>query len=70
MFLTCYGRFARIGRCYHCGLSCHLVVNDQVAYESVLSKAKKILHDDFHIEQTTIQVDKEHSQCKDHDPCN
>lgn len=25
---------------------------------------------DFHIEHTTIQVDKEHSQCKDHDYCN
>lgn len=51
-------------------LSCHLVVDNQVENESVLSKAKKILHDEFHIEHTTIQIDKEHSACKDHNHCN
>lgn len=51
-------------------LSCHLVVEGDVSYEEILAQAKKVLHDEYHIEHTTIQVDKTESHCINTDHCN
>jgi cobalt-zinc-cadmium efflux system protein len=51
-------------------LSCHLVTNPKVHYQEMLGKAKKVLHDEFHIEHTTIQIDMESSDCPKDDHCN
>lgn len=40
-------------------LSCHLVVDQDEDDQMVLSKAKKLLHDEFHLHHITIQIDKE-----------
>ncbi len=50
--------------------SCHLVVNPEANYDEVLASAKKLLHDHFHIDHTTIQLDKSDSRCIDRDHCN
>jgi cobalt-zinc-cadmium efflux system protein len=43
--------------------SCHLVVNEEADSDEVLLSAKKILHDRFHFDHTTIQIDKNSSSC-------
>ena len=52
-------------------LSCHLVVNPEEDYHLVLSKAKKLLHDEFELHHVTIQIDKEGTDgCSTNDHCN
>jgi cobalt-zinc-cadmium efflux system protein len=51
-------------------LSCHIVKESGSDYKTVLQKAKQILHDDFHIEHTTIQVDDVAGDCPEQDHCN
>ena len=43
-------------------LSCHLVIGQEQDDQTVLSKAKKLLHDEFDLHHTTIQIDKEGSE--------
>lgn len=48
-------------------LSCHLSVDDSVDCQTVLQQAISQIADEFHIEHTTIQVEKsllKHSECK------
>ncbi|MBB3155506.1 cobalt-zinc-cadmium efflux system protein [Paenibacillus endophyticus] len=48
-------------------LSCHLTVDDSVDCQTVLQQAISQIADEFHIEHTTIQVEKsllKHSECK------
>ncbi|MET1030915.1 cation diffusion facilitator family transporter [Domibacillus tundrae] len=40
-------------------ISCHLVVKESEDEQMVLSKAKKMLHDEFELHHVTIQIDKE-----------
>jgi cobalt-zinc-cadmium efflux system protein len=51
-------------------LSCHLVVDSTTDGNEILLQAKKVLHDQFHIEHTTIQMDKSEFDCPDHEHCN
>ncbi|OAH52906.1 MULTISPECIES: cation diffusion facilitator family transporter [Bacillaceae] len=52
-------------------LSCHLVINQDEDYQMVLSKAKKLLLDEFHLHHVTIQIDKEGGEdCSSEDHCN
>ncbi|KKB34701.1 cation diffusion facilitator family transporter [Bacillus thermotolerans] len=52
-------------------LSCHLVVEAVEDYQSVLSKAKQLLLDEFHLHHVTIQIDKEEKgNCSLGDHCN
>ncbi|WP_046175540.1 cation diffusion facilitator family transporter [Domibacillus indicus] len=40
-------------------ISCHLVVKEGEDNQSVLAKAKKLLHDEFELHHVTIQIEKE-----------
>lgn len=40
-------------------VSCHLVVDNEENDQLVLSRAKKLLHDEFELHHVTIQIDKE-----------
>ena len=51
-------------------LSCHFVVEAGVNHQDLLSKAKEILHDQFHLHHTTIQIDEDGSICSEGDHCN
>jgi cobalt-zinc-cadmium efflux system protein len=52
-------------------LSCHLVVDAEEDYQTILSKAKKLLLDEFHLHHVTIQIDKEGMEdCSSGDHCN
>ncbi|MCM3164320.1 MULTISPECIES: cation diffusion facilitator family transporter [Bacillaceae] len=51
-------------------LSCHLVVGPGISHQELLVKAKQILHDQFHLHHTTIQIDVEGYQCSEGDHCN
>ncbi|WP_050179659.1 cation diffusion facilitator family transporter [Domibacillus robiginosus] len=52
-------------------LSCHLVVSREEDDQSVLSKAKKLLHDEFELHHVTIQIDKEGGEnCSSDGHCN
>ncbi|MED3726686.1 cation diffusion facilitator family transporter [Priestia filamentosa] len=44
-------------------LSCHIVVEDFNRYEQIMTEVKHILSHAFHIEHTTIQVDKHQDMC-------
>lgn len=44
-------------------LSCHLVVEEEKDNQEILKKANQLLHDAFHLEHTTIQIDVEESSC-------
>ncbi|RAS86170.1 cation diffusion facilitator family transporter [Priestia endophytica] len=44
-------------------LSCHIVVEDFNRYEQIMTESKHILSHAFHIEHTTIQVDKHQGIC-------
>lgn len=51
-------------------LSCHLVISDG-DHDEVLHDAQKLLHDDFSIEHSTIQVESKESGCPSpHGTCN
>lgn len=47
-------------------LSCHIVLLDGGEHDLVLHQAQAILHDQFAIEHTTIQVEGEKSGCPNH----
>jgi cobalt-zinc-cadmium efflux system protein len=51
-------------------LSCHIVKEHDAKYQTVLTNAKKILQDQFHIEHTTIQIDEAAIGCQEEDHCN
>ena len=52
-------------------LSCHLTIFDEGIHDEILSNAQKILHDDFEIEHSTIQVEKAANGCPSpHGTCN
>ncbi|MCM3717560.1 cation diffusion facilitator family transporter [Fictibacillus phosphorivorans] len=39
-------------------LSCHVVKEHSADYQEVLKQVKKVLHDEFHIHHTTIEIDE------------
>jgi cobalt-zinc-cadmium efflux system protein len=45
-------------------LSCHIVIDQGIAHQELLNRAKKLLHDEYHIEHTTIQIDINGDQCE------
>lgn len=52
-------------------LSCHLIVEQDQNDQDVLSKAKKLLHEEFELHHVTIQIDKEGTaKCSVDDHCN
>lgn len=52
-------------------LSCHLTIADYGIHDEVLSCAQKILHDEFAIEHSTIQVERAANGCPSpHGTCN
>lgn len=52
-------------------LSCHLTILDDGAEDMVLKQSQKLLHDQFNIEHSTIQVERERSGCPSpHGTCN
>jgi cobalt-zinc-cadmium efflux system protein len=52
-------------------LSCHMVIAGDGIHDSILHHAQSILHDDFEIEHSTIQVEKlEHGCPNHHGSCN
>jgi len=50
-------------------LSCHLIVSKEADYPLILQQAQHKLNHEFHIEHTTIQLDREDGFCKG-DHCN
>lgn len=52
-------------------LSCHITISDEGIHDEILAQTQKILHDDFHIEHSTIQVEKAAIGCPSpHGTCN
>jgi cobalt-zinc-cadmium efflux system protein len=52
-------------------LSCHITIQDEGVHDAVLLESQKILHDDFGIEHSTIQVEKSTHGCPSpHGTCN
>jgi cobalt-zinc-cadmium efflux system protein len=52
-------------------LSCHITILDDGTHDEILSQSQGILHDEFHIEHSTIQVEKETNGCPSpHGTCN
>ncbi|WHX99959.1 cation diffusion facilitator family transporter [Neobacillus sp. DY30] len=52
-------------------LSCHITILDEGIHDEILARSQKILHDEFHIEHSTIQVEKEEIGCPSpHGTCN
>ncbi|MFP5112660.1 cation diffusion facilitator family transporter [Bacillaceae bacterium C204] len=52
-------------------LSCHITISNNGVHDDVLSQSQRILHDDFHIEHSTIQIEKEANGCPSpHGTCN
>ena len=52
-------------------LSCHITISDNGVHDDILSLSQHILHDEFHIEHSTIQVEKETNGCPSpHGICN
>jgi cobalt-zinc-cadmium efflux system protein len=52
-------------------LSCHLTILDEAAHDDILLQTQKILHDQFDIEHSTIQVEKAANGCPSpHGTCN
>ncbi|WP_066295190.1 cation diffusion facilitator family transporter [Bacillus sp. FJAT-29937] len=47
-------------------LSCHIVIEDTGVHDVVLHHAQSILHDDFGIDHSTIQVEKGEFGCPNH----
>ncbi|EIJ78391.1 CzcD [Bacillus methanolicus PB1] len=47
-------------------LSCHISIEGDGVHDTVLHRAQSILHDDFGIEHSTIQVEKEEHGCPNH----
>lgn len=52
-------------------LSCHIVIKGDIIQNQILTRAQSILHDDFGIEHSTIQLEqKEHGCPNHHGSCN
>ncbi|WP_409304476.1 cation diffusion facilitator family transporter [Peribacillus sp. SCS-155] len=52
-------------------LSCHVVIGNGAAHDDILRKAQSLLHDQYGIEHSTIQVEQEENGCPNpHDSCN
>ncbi|MBH0157160.1 MAG: cation diffusion facilitator family transporter [Bacillota bacterium] len=51
-------------------LSCHVVKETSADYKEVLNQVKKVLHDEFHIHHTTIEVDEEREGHQHQGHCN
>ncbi|KOO47072.1 cation diffusion facilitator family transporter [Priestia koreensis] len=51
-------------------LSCHVVVRDQTEQASILKMVNNVLHDEYGLHHTTIQVDCSDSFCNKEDRCN
>jgi cobalt-zinc-cadmium efflux system protein len=52
-------------------LSCHITITDHGVHDEVLLQSQKILHDEFDIEHSTIQVEKAANGCPSpHGTCN
>ena len=52
-------------------LSCHLTITNDGIHDDILFRAQKVLHDEFDIEHSTIQVEKEANGCPSpHGTCN
>ncbi|MFK9090169.1 cation diffusion facilitator family transporter [Bacillus salipaludis] len=52
-------------------LSCHITISDEGVHDEILLQSQRILHDDFNIEHSTIQIEKEANGCPSpHGTCN
>jgi cobalt-zinc-cadmium efflux system protein len=52
-------------------LSCHVVISEGATHDDVLMLAQSMLHDQYGIEHSTIQVERKESGCPNpHDSCN
>lgn len=52
-------------------LSCHITIYDDGVHDEILAQAQKILHDEFEIEHSTLQVEKAANGCPSpHGTCN
>lgn len=51
-------------------LSCHVVAESETGHQQLLESIKKVLHDEFHLEHTTIQVDLKGEPCCENVHCN
>jgi cobalt-zinc-cadmium efflux system protein len=52
-------------------LSCHIVIEGEGVHDTILHRAQTILHDEFEIEHSTIQIEKiEHGCPNHHGSCN
>ncbi|NRD76521.1 cation transporter [Bacillus sp. BRMEA1] len=52
-------------------LSCHITILNDGVHDDILLRAQKMLHDEFDIEHSTIQVEKEANGCPSpHGTCN
>jgi cobalt-zinc-cadmium efflux system protein len=52
-------------------LSCHITITDHGIHDEILLQSQKILHDEFDIEHSTIQVEKAANGCPSpHGTCN
>lgn len=52
-------------------LSCHLAISGDGSHDQVLRHAQSLLHDEFGIDHSTIQVESENAGCPSkHGPCN
>lgn len=52
-------------------LSCHITILDNAIHDEILSQSQRILHDQFDIEHSTIQVEKVTNGCPSpHGTCN
>ncbi|MDR7237777.1 cation diffusion facilitator family transporter [Neobacillus drentensis] len=47
-------------------LSCHIAIEGEGLHDAILRKAQSILHDDFGIEHSTIQVEQKEIGCPSH----
>lgn len=47
-------------------LSCHVAIKDARIHDKILREAQSILHDDFGIEHSTIQVENKEDGCPNH----
>ncbi|TES57689.1 cation transporter [Halalkalibacterium halodurans] len=45
-------------------ISCHMVVEQGIDHSEMLSIANKTLHDEYHLEHTTIQIEDDERTCK------
>lgn len=51
-------------------LSCHLEVVEGKAHQTILTEANRLLHDQFGLHHTTIQIDRKGSGCCGDEHCN